>query len=612
MSKLRSVVLVAVTIPAVALPGAGLAQGVSGLERHLPPVVTAPHTTLTPEPAASSSSADATSFGIRLKGVRLFGLEGSVAAHPAGGVNLEGIDSVSADKVDAALTPFIGQPLSPKSIDEIRAAVVGVYRAAGRPFVSVTTPPQEITSGVLQLQVIPYRLGSVRARAETAPADAGDFTGRLRTAPGQLIETHDLAEDLDWLNRFPYRHITGVFEPGSDTGLTDLTLTITREKPWRVFGGYTNSGNKETGYDRYFLGFAAGIEALNDLTLSYQLTGGENFWTKPSSIRLTGSDRPEYISHAGRIAIPTLARQSIEIAPNFVATTQTTADGILTFRNTTFELPVLYRIALSNLWGKTAPQSDLYIGPAFKWMNRDTLWDSIRLAHGHAAALNLILGWNGFRQETGGAVNSWDLRIVGNPGGVLAGNTDRAWEQYTNGRVDSARYVYGLVQFDRTLPLDAIPALKGFSVSTGFTGLLAGQALPDSEQLSLGGLLATRGYTSGDGAVDAGFVLRNELHLPAFALLGGGTAASSVQLADKLDPFLFLDLAYGHNYNFDISPASFSSDKADTTLVSVGAGFNYSINSNFNATLTAGWALKDARRTERGDLAVQARVSISY
>lgn len=612
MGRFCDIIVLTGAMTIVAIPSDALAQASAGLERHLPPAVPVPRSVFAAEPAAiPASTADTSSFGIVLNGIRLFGLEGEVSANPAGGLTVDGVVGVGSDRIEAALAPFYGKPLSPRSVDDIRIAMLGVYRAAGRPFVSVTVPPQEITGGVLQLQVTPYRLGDIRVGNGAHPADAGRFLNRLRAASGQLVEAGALWEDLDWLNRFPYRRITGAFAPGGDTALTDLTLDVTRDRPWSVFGGYTNSGNRETGYDRYFLGFAAGFEALNDLTLSYQVTGGEDFWGKPSSVRLTGRDRPGYISHAGRIAVPTFARQSVEIVPSFVATRQAASDGTLTFRNTTFELPVLYRIALSGLWKHDAPRSDVYFGSAFKWMERVTSWEGIRLARGHAAVLDLTLGWAGFWQGAGGAVNTYNVRIVANPGGVLAGNTGRAWSAYTNGRVDSAGYVFGFAQFDRAAPLDSIAALKGFSISTGFTSLIAGTALPDSEQLSLGGGLAARGYTSGDVAVDAGFVLRNELHFPAFPLLGRIAGAPLPQRADKLEPFLFADVAYGHNFAFDASSASLSGKTADTTMVSAGAGFNYRAD-GLDMALTAGWALKGAGRTERGDVAVQLRVSVSY
>lgn len=606
------------------------AQRSTPLERHLPPVPERTHSDIAPRPAASAE--DPTPLGVHVKRVRIFGLAGKVAADFSGDIEIESIEGVSEAEIRKAIAPFLHKPLSMQLIAQMRAALVQVYREAGKPLVSVSAPPQEVTGGGLQLQVVPYRLGETRARdaATGAPAAAVARSSDLRANVGELIDTRDLSEDIDWLNRFPYRQINGVFEPGSLPGTTDLTLNITRDKPWRAHAGYTNSGSRDTGYDRYFAGFAAGIEALNDLTLSYQLTGSDNFWTSPSTGRLAGHHWPDYLSHAGRIAIPTLARQGLDISPNFIATRQQTVNGILSFRNTTFELPVLYKSALSNIWSGAPFQGEIYAGTAPKWAKRkfashtgNPLGD-FNLAS-QSATFNLMTGLSATWGKDGGASHALDLRIVANTGGVLPGNTDSIWNAWTNGRVTTSRYVYGLIQFDRHVPLDDILPFKGFGLSTSLTGQIASRALPDTEQLTLGGASATRGYASRDGAVDAGIVLRHELRLPAFALLkqlaGSADSPPARVPADSVSPYLFLDLGYGHNfYNRSYSLAN-GFPAASVSLASAGLGLDYQIERNLQASLSAAWALKDApdaRRigtpdlTRQGDMTIHARLILSY
>lgn len=605
----------------VAVSDPAWAQRGPALERNLPPAAPASHTDLAPRQVEPSG--DATPLGVDVKGIRLFGLNGEVQARPVAGVAVDDVEGVPAAALQRAVAPYVGRPLSQQLIAEARAAVVAAFRDAGRPFVSVTPPPQEVTSGVLQLQVVPYRLGEIRSRdTATGAADPALATAahaaRLRAQSGQLVDADQLSEDIDWLNRFPYRQINGVFEPGSRPGDTDLTLNITRQKPWRVYGGYANSGSKATGYDRYFVGFSAGVEALRDLTLSYQLTGSEDLWRVPSKGRLAGDRWPGYVSHAGRIAIPTFARQGIEVAPNFVATRQETFDRVLSFRNTTFELPVLYRSAASNIWSGAPSQLEVFGGVSFKWTERHTAYDAINLARGDAATFNLLLGASRFWRGGDGAANSLDVRVVVNPGGVLPGNKGRIWSSQTNGRVDSAQYVYGVAEFTRATPLDAIAVFKNFSLNTGITALLGGKALPDTEQLALGGVSATRGYSSSDGAVDAGIVLRNEFRLPPFSLAqllagksGAGKSGAGARIQDSLSPYAFLDFGYGHN--FRSSAATLAAwDREDTTMVGAGAAFDYRLAGNVLASLSGGWALKSAESTKRGDFAANARISISY
>ncbi|MBA4789200.1 MAG: ShlB/FhaC/HecB family hemolysin secretion/activation protein [Rhizobiales bacterium] len=599
----------------LATPDIAFAQARGVVERNLPPPVTGGGGLRLGD--TGGGIGDETPLGVNLSGVRLIGLSGEVAARPPRGISFAGIEGVPHERLAAVLGPYVSRPLSQRLISDIQAAIAKVYRDAGRPFVSVTAPPQEISSGVLQLRVVPFKLGAVTARgaagAPSAPEDAA-FAGRVRAAGGDFIEAPRLSEDLDWLNRYPYRQINGVFEPGSQPGSSDLVLEVTRTKPWQVFAGWSNTGTKQTDYNRYFVGFGAGIEALNDMTVSYQLTGSGNFWTDPGSIALTGSDWPSYLSHAGRVVLPTFERQSLEIAPSFVATSQASVGNILTFQNTTFELPVLYRSALSNLSVGLAGWGEIYGGVAPKWMERNTLFQGSNVASGSAGVFDLILGWANQIQVVG--TTSIDVRLVANPGGVVGGNSSETWLVFSNGRVTDITYVYLYGTVDQTTPLSAVPLLQDIPLLQGvflrntLYAQVADQALPDTEQLAIGGYYATRGYTLSDGSVDAGFVLRNELRLPVMPVLGRPDSPIK-GLSDALSPFVFLDVGYGYNFGLD-SLAAALGPGPNTTLVGVGAGLDYTLGRNLQAGLAAGVALTDGPLTSAGAVTVQGRVTVSY
>lgn len=587
------------------VPAEALAQARGVVERNLPPAVTGGGGLQ--QGPLSVPGADDTPLGVNLSGVRLIGLTGKVSARPPRGITVTGIEGLAPEQLDATLRPFLGRPLSRRLVADIQAAMAKAYRGAGRPFVSVTAPPQDISSGVLQIQVIPFRLGGISTRG--ADADDGAIPAKLRANRGEFIEAPRLAEDLDWLNRYPYRRINGVFEPGSRPGDSDLTLEITRQKPWQVFAGWSNTGTPQTDTNRYFAGFGAGLEALNDTAVSYQLTGSANFWSEPSRINLKNGGWPSYLSHAGRVVIPTFARQSIELAPSFVATSQMSAGNVLKFHNTTFELPIIYRSALSNAAVGLAGWGEVYGGVSPKWTQRNTLFQGIEVASGSAGVLDLILGWANQFQAVG--TTAVDLRLVANPGGVVGGNDSATWSLYTNGRVSDAQYVYGTGSIDQSTPLAAlVPGLEGFTLRNTLTVQIAGQALPDTEQLAIGGYYAARGYTLSDGSVDAGFALRNELRLPAFPVLsrpGGPDWLKGV--GDAASPYLFLDVAHGHNYGLTGALAALN---ADTTLMGLGAGLDYVLARNVQAGVVAGVALTDGPVTEAGDVTVQGRVVITY
>ncbi len=535
---------------------------------------------------------DDTPFGVDLAGISLIGLDQPLGGGVAGDVELAGVDGIDGQSLRQTLMPFLGRPLSRALVAGIQSAVAGVYRDAGLPFVSVTAPPQDVSTGLLRLRVIPFRTGVVTAKSGDGADQA--LADKIRAVSGQLIDADLISEDLDWLNRFPYRRLNGVFEPGSTPGTSDLGLDVTRDASWRVFAGWSNTGTRATDRDRYFLGFNAGAESLGDVTLSYQVTGSGNFVRDPASVALSGTHWPAYVSHAVRVVVPVFARQSLEFAPNFVASGQ--ESGLFAFQTKVLEVPVTYRSALSNLWSGFGGWGDVYGGVSPKWLVRRTMWDGQYLADGGAAVLDGFVGWTrDWRRGDGGQLST-DLRLFGNPGGVLPGNTDRKWSLFTNGRVSESSYGYVQASVDQRTELGWL----GLSWTSQLTAQGAGQALPDTEQLSLGGFYAVRGYTLEDGSVDVGAVLRNEIRLPAVPLASALTGGDQ----DGLVPFLFADLGRGHA--FDVSR------QGDVILAGIGAGFDYRLADNLAINGALGAALSHAQQTKRGDLNGQIRAVMSF
>lgn len=574
-----------------------LAQGIAPVERNLPPTVTG-QGRLIIGPQDLAAVADDTPMGVELAGVTLIAANDAVDRHPAAGIRIGAIGDISRTALETALLPFLGQSLSRKRIGDIQAAIAGVYRAAGYPFVSVVVPPQEVTGGVLVLRVVEFRIGSVKVSGAEAGTEAG-LASRVRAAPGDRISAEALDEDLIWLNRNPYRSVNGVFSPGDGLGLSTLNLEVTQQKPWQVFAGYSNSGTHTTSLDRYFVGFGVQIPGLPESFLSYQVTGSANFWSDPDSVG-TGPRQPSYYSQAGRLVISTGPRQTVEIAPNYAATRQNAEGTTFAFDNTTLEIPVYYRTAISNLLPGVYA-GDLILGASAKMTSRSSYFAGQSYAVASAELFELILGWSATRADGWGST-SLSVKLTGNPGEVLGGNNAAHWRQYSLGRVTDATYIYGLGDLSR---LTRLPA--GFTWVSDLFGLAADQAMPDPAQLNLGGVSATRGYTLDDATVDTGVVWRNELRMPAFPLL---SSLGFANVTNQVSPYAILDVSWGRLYGYRSSLGTMP--REDYSLAGTGLGVDYTINRNLTATLVGGVALADAIYTKAGDFNLQARIYLSY
>lgn len=158
-----------------------------------------------------------------------------------------------------------------------------------------------------------------------------------------------------------------------------------------------------------------------------------------------------------------------------------------------------------------------------------------------------------------------------------------------SGRVTDAQTSFITLEFSRIMPL-----AKGSSLKSDVTVLASSKPLPDTERIGLGGIHAVRGYVTEDGAVDQAVVVRNSLYVavPGLPAWVPGTLA----------PFLFADVGWGRDLFF----------RRDSTLSSVGAGFDFAAGTNFNSKLLAARAMTDGLHTPAGSWRVSLQASVSY
>ena len=255
-------------------------------------------------------------------------------------------------------------------------------------------------------------------------------------------------------------------------------------------------------------------------------------------------------------------------------------------KNITYEIPILYRSAISNFI------PDLYAGDVIfgvegKHASRQLTFAGTPAGSGDGDVFQLVAGWSITKTDAYGST-AVDLRVKGNPGGVLSGNNDGAWSTFTGGRMTNVRYAYGTLDLTRTTDLG-----DGLGWVAQFDGILASGPLPDTELAAPGGYYGVRGYLLDDGTMDRGFSLRDELRLPGTSL---------VDDSDYFSPFLFVDVGYGKSAGTGTS----------VNLASAGAGADYRYSSFLSAGASLGFALRDAAVTKAGDALLTVRITLSY
>jgi len=132
-----------------------------------------------------------------------------------------------------AIQPYIGQPVTMKSLAELTRSIVAFFREHDRPVVNVFVPEQSITSGFVQIVVMISRLEKVDATG------AHFFSNQMlreeiRLRPGEPISGSQLNSDVSWINRNPFLQSDVLMAPGDAPGTTDLLLRTQDRFPLRV------------------------------------------------------------------------------------------------------------------------------------------------------------------------------------------------------------------------------------------------------------------------------------------------------------------------------------------------------------------------------------------
>ncbi len=223
----------------------------------------------------------------------------------ATGIKSLGSGLIASPKLSAKLSPFLGKPATFGKVEEICAEVVRFYREHNEPVVDAQLPEQEVTNGVLQILVVEGRTGKITAEGQHWFSESFLLHG-IRSQPGEKIYSDRLLDDINWLNRNPFRHSDLLFRKGETPGETEIVVKTTDRFPLRPYVGYDNTGTDLTGNDRLQTGFNWGNAFGLDQVLSYQFS--------------TATDADLFQAHAGIWTIPLPWRNVLEFYGSYART----------------------------------------------------------------------------------------------------------------------------------------------------------------------------------------------------------------------------------------------------------------------------------------------------
>lgn len=515
-----------------------------------------------------------------LKGVVFVGTPGAVKKRgaKASGV-VVGAEPVP-DGARAEAEARLGKTLTLGDLDDLTRSLVMAYRDADRPVVNVVVPEQDVTDGVLQILVVMGRVGKVKVEGpEVTQEDVARITPEIHATPGQPISEGALLDDLRYLNRTPFLQAGVIYQPGKGYGLTDVSIAVSKSKPWMVYGGAETRGdNGPLGVWRPFVG------AMEHDLLGFGEVIGYQFTTAKRVDRLA--------SHVVSVALPLPERMQLQAILGHTDTRAPLAAPLSSKGSSdvaglylTVPLPHLDRLS-----------HDLRFGVEYKSTDNDLDFGGTRATTGQAVITQGVVGYTGELLSTFG-VTRIDGNVYLSSGGLGGNGADADYASLRAGA--RSRYVYGRATVDHRFEFAG--GWKGEAI---VTGQAASAPLLPSEMLQFGGLGSVRGFLSGKARADTGVIANLTVSTPTLAALG---VSFGGEFTDQIRLYGFLDHASGINR----APSTGEFE----TIAMTGAGLGVTWEWSRNASVDVGWGWRVQDTGVRGPLdggALHARAVVRY
>ncbi len=537
-------------------------QGMQPLAPKAAPPQAKPRAKAAKPPAVSPSKSrkpPSETSRVKLKGL-VFTTDGAAirksGGPPVTGVQAQGVPLLDSPEFAERMQQYLGKPLTKTLISQVLNTTSQFYVRHDQPFVRVLTPPQELTRGVLQVQVIESRLGTLTVEGNRWFPDSA-YSEPILWDAAENLSKQAMDAAIEAINANPFRSADVTFEAGKQPGTTDITVVASDRLPIRSYVGYENSGFATTGVNRYFTGFNWGNAFMLGHSLDYQFTMGDDFNV--------------FQSHTASYTIPYPWGHSLQLVGGY-SKIRGIVPAPFALNGESSQVGLRYGIPLPTVGNF---RESLTGGYDWKNSNNNLLFGGTTVTASSTTISQFLVSYAAsFEDRLGGT--SASATLVHSPGGMVNNNTDAI---FALSRVQaSADYSYFTLALSRmtNLPWELSWAIRGsLQVAT--------QNLLGSEQMGIGGNATVRGYRERLENGDEGFMVSNEFWSPTFRfpVPGCDTLTQAMQFLTFVD--------YGVVSNVNLVPGEGES----RVLSSVGTGMRYSINPHLQLRADWGFPLAD-------------------
>jgi len=168
---------------------------------------------------------------------------------------IKGNSLLPAALIEQTLRPFTGSGREYGDLQRALEALEVLYRGAGYAAVQVHVPEQELTSGIVRIDVIESRLKNIDVAGAKFFGEANIRRSVPQLREGEPPNAAAISANVQLANENPAKQIDVTLRAGTQEADVDSTVKVTDSNPAKIFFTGDNTGNAQTGRWRAGVGF---------------------------------------------------------------------------------------------------------------------------------------------------------------------------------------------------------------------------------------------------------------------------------------------------------------------------------------------------------------------
>lgn len=497
---------------------------------------------------------------------------------------IEGNTILPAERALQLVAPFVGSRKLYGDVQKALEALEGEFRRLGYGTVQVYVPEQELTSGVVRLQVSEGVIDKVNITGNKYFNNENVRASLPDLKEGKAPNMRKLSENIQLSNESPAKQVEVTLGVSEDEGKVDARIEVKEEQPERIYLTLDNTGTKGTGKHRLGISYQNANLGNSDqvLTLAYMTAVDP-----PGGMKILGNRvNPMQDGHGVKVDIFSIGYRlplySVGDSIDFIYG-NSSSDSPANSPNLGSGLAIngkgeVFGLRYNHMLGRSGEYtSKLVLGFDYKYVNSRCTVAGVPTPFGAAGCTPYTLRpvsatYSGQWQKPGEAID-FNVGVTHNmfPAGseyVFAPAPPAAggYDHYSAASGYQTKDKFSVLRLGGSYTT----AVAGdWLVRVAASAQLANNALPAGERLGLAGSNAVRGFLERAVATDRGYFANLEAYSPDIA--------ASLGVPGNLKWLVFLDAAQGANLNPSVNQK--------VNIASMGVGLRYNLKKDISARL---------------------------